>query len=215
MLTANEEIGEDATSLFNFLTGYSQQDKYKRLIVAPLNLRERLIELIRREKRNKLAGKEAKIVIKVNSITDSVLINELYEASKAGVQIELIIRGICALRPGIKDLSENIRVRSIIGRFLEHSRILYFSNSGGEADEIYIGSADLMQRSFDRRVEVVTPILDPEIKDFLKETVLGSYLRDEVNARILQPDGTYKRVSSRTKGGFDSQMYFVGLETPT
>ncbi|MBK6586872.1 MAG: polyphosphate kinase 1 [Acidobacteria bacterium] len=215
LLTANEEIGEDATSLFNFLTGYSQQDKYKRLIVAPLNLRERLIELIRREKRNKLAGKEAKIVIKVNSITDSVLINELYEASKAGVQIELIIRGICALRPGIKDLSENIRVRSIIGRFLEHSRILYFSNSGGEADEIYIGSADLMQRSFDRRVEVVTPILDPEIKDFLKETVLGSYLRDEVNARILQPDGTYKRVSSRTKGGFDSQMYFVGLETPT
>ena len=215
LLTANEEIGEDATSLFNFLTGYSQQDKYKRLIVAPLNLRERLIELIRREKRNKLAGKEAKIVIKVNSITDSVLINELYEASKAGVQIELIIRGICALRPGIKDLSENIRVRSIIGRFLEHSRILYFSNSGGEADEIYIGSADLMQRSFDRRVEVVTPILDPEIKDFLKETVLGSYLRDEVNARILQPDGTYKRVSSRTKGGFDSQMYFVGLETPS
>lgn len=215
LLTANEEIGEDATSLFNFLTGYSQQDKYKRLIVAPLNLRERLIELIRREKRNKLVGKEAKIVIKVNSITDSVLINELYEASKAGAQIELIIRGICALRPGIKDLSENIRVRSIIGRFLEHSRILYFSNSGGEADEIYIGSADLMQRSFDRRVEVVTPILDPEIKDFLKETVLGSYLRDEVNARILQPDGTYKRVSSRTKGGFDSQMYFVGLETPS
>ena len=215
LLTANEEIGEDASSLFNFLTGYSQQDKYKRLIVAPLNLRERLIALIRREKKHKLAGKEARIVIKANSITDAVLINELYEASKAGVETDLIIRGICALRPGIKGLSENIRVRSIIGRFLEHSRILYFANGGGEAEEVYIGSADLMHRSFDRRVEVVTPILDPEIKEYLKEKVLGSYLKDEMNARMLQSDGSYKRASSRTKGGFDSQMHFVGLETPS
>ncbi|MEQ1605465.1 MAG: polyphosphate kinase 1 [Pyrinomonadaceae bacterium] len=215
LLTANDEIGEDASSLFNFLTGYSQQDKYKRLIVAPLNLRERLIALIRREKKHRLAGKEAKIAIKVNSITDALLINELYEASKAGVEIELIIRGICALRPGIKGLSENIRVRSIIGRFLEHSRILYFANGGGDAEEVYIGSADLMHRSFDRRVEVVTPILDPEIREYLKETVLGSYLKDEMNARMLQSDGSYKRVSSRTKGGFDSQMHFVGLETPS
>ena len=153
LLTADEEIGEGASSLFNFLTGYSQQDKYKRLIVAPLNLRERLISLIRREKKNKQAGKEARIIIKVNSITDVELINELYSASKSGVEIDLIIRGICTLRPGIKGLSENIRVRSIIGRFLEHSRILYFANGGGEAEEVYIGSADLMHRSFDRRVE--------------------------------------------------------------
>ncbi len=214
LLTANEEIGEDASSLFNFLTGYSQQDKYKRLIVAPLNLRERLIELIRREKKHKLAGKEARIIIKANSITDAALISEIYEASKAGVEIDLIIRGICALRPGIKGLSENIRVRSVIGRFLEHSRILYFANGGGEAEEIYIGSADLMHRSFDRRVEVVTPILDHEIKQYLKETVLESYLKDVSNARILKSDGTYQRLSSRTKAGFDSQMHFVGLEMP-
>jgi polyphosphate kinase len=215
ILTANEEIGEDASSLFNFLTGYSQQDKYKRLIVAPLNLRERLIALIRREKTNKLAGKASRIIIKANSITDAILINELYEASKSGVEIDLIIRGICALRPGIIGLSENIRVRSIVGRFLEHSRILYFENGGGETEEIYIGSADLMHRSFDRRVEVVTPIIDPDIRQYLKETVLGAYLKDQINTRILHPDGHYKRLSPRTKAGFDSQMHFVGLDTPS
>ncbi len=214
ILTADAEIGEDATSLFNFLTGYSQQDKYKRLLVAPLNLRERLIELIRREKKNKLARKEARIIIKANSITDELLINELYDASKAGVEIDLIIRGICSLRPGIKGVSENIRVRSIIGRFLEHSRILYFANGASENEEVYIGSADLMHRSFDRRVEVVTPVLDTEIRSYLKNEVLGAYLKDQVNARILQADGTYKRISARTKTGFDSQMHFVGLETP-
>lgn len=214
ILTADPEIGEDATSLFNFLTGYSQQDKYKRLIVAPLNLRERLIELIRREKKHKVAGKDGRIIIKANSITDSALIKELYEASKAGVEIDLIIRGTCALRPGIKGLSENIRVRSIVGRFLEHSRILYFQNAEGQED-VYIGSADLMNRSFDRRVEVVTPILDAEIRQYLKTEVLGSYLRDHANARTLGSDGVYKRISSRTKHGFDSQMHFVGLDLPS
>ncbi|MFN2500787.1 MAG: polyphosphate kinase 1 [Pyrinomonadaceae bacterium] len=214
LLTANEEIGEDATSLFNFLTGYSQQDKFKRLIVAPLNLRERLIALIRRERKNRLAGKEARILIKANSITDEQVINELYAASQAGVEIDLIIRGICSLRPGLKGFSENIRVRSIIGRFLEHSRIAYFANGGSENEEVYIGSADLMNRSFDRRVEVVTPILDPEIKAYLKDVVLNACLRDEVNARMLQPDGSYQKIGSRSKGGFDSQMYFVGMEMP-
>ncbi len=214
LLTADEEIGEDASSLFNFLTGYSQQNKYKRLIVAPLNLRERLIELIRREKSHKKAKKEARIIIKANSITDGDVINELYEASQSGVEIDLIIRGICSLRPGIKGLSENIRVRSIIGRFLEHSRILYFANGGGEADEVYIGSADLMHRSFDRRVEIMTPILDPEIRNYLRDDVLGTYLKDDMNARTLQPDGQYKKISNRSQGGFDSQMHFIGLETP-
>lgn len=212
LLTADEEIGEDASSLFNFLTGYSQQDKYKRLIVAPLNLRERLIALVRRELKNKSAGKEARIIIKANSITDVELITELYRASQRGVEIDLIIRGICALRPGIKGRSENIRVRSTIGRFLEHSRIFYFANGGGEAEEVYIGSADLMHRSFDRRVEVVTPILNPEIKSYLKDTVLAAYLKDEINARVLNSDGSYKRLACRTDGGFDSQMYFVGLD---
>ena len=213
LLTADEEIGEDASSLFNFLTGYSQQDKYKRLIVAPLNLRERLLHLINRERKHKEAGKKARIIIKANSITDVELIDTLYEASQSGVEIDLIIRGICALRPGIKGLSENIRVRSIIGRFLEHSRIFYFANGGGEAEEIYIGSADLMHRSFDRRVEVVTPILDLDIKQYLKEKVLAMYLKDEINARILQSDGSYKRLANRTDGGFDSQTYFVGIDT--
>ena len=213
LLTANEEITADATNLFNFLTGYSQQDKYQRLLVAPLHLRERLVALIRREKKNKLAGKPAGIVLKVNSITDVELINELYLASQAGVEIDLVIRGICALRPGIKGVSDNIRVRSIIGRFLEHSRVFWFAN-GGEPDaaEIFIGSADLMHRNMDRRVEVLTPILDPEIKAYLKDTFLAAYLSDVINAHILRNDGTYKRVSNRTSGGFDSQMSFVGQE---
>jgi polyphosphate kinase len=210
LLTADEEIGEDASSLFNFLTGYSQQDKYKRLIVAPLHLRGRLIALVRREVKNKKAKKDARIIIKANSITDLEVIEELYKASKAGVEIDMIIRGICALRPEVKGLSENIRVRSIVGRFLEHSRIYYFANAGEE--EVYIGSADLMHRSFDTRVEVVTPILDPGIRNYLKNEVLASYLKDDVNAHVLTPDGTYKKVGHRGDKGFDSQMHFVGID---
>jgi polyphosphate kinase len=209
LLTANEEIAEDATSLFNFLTGYSQQSDYKQLVVAPLNLRDWLTTAIRRERKHKKSGR---IIIKANSITDVDVINELYLASKAGVEIELIIRGICTLRPGIKGLSENIRVRSIVGRFLEHSRIFYFS--GGGDDELYIGSADPMHRNLDRRVEVVVPVTDAEIKGYLRDTVLDAYLRDEVNARLLRTDGTYRKIGSRASGGFDSQMYFVGLELP-
>jgi len=210
LLTADEEIGEDASSLFNFLTGYSQQDKYKRLIVAPLHLRDRLIALIRREVKNKKANKDARIIFKANSITDFAVIDELYKASQAGVEIDLIIRGICALRPGVKGMSENIRVRSIVGRFLEHSRVFYFANAG--AEEVYIGSADLMHRSFDTRVEVVTPILDPDVRDYLKTELLESYLKDDVNAHILKPDGTYKKVARRGDKGFDSQLHFVGVD---
>lgn len=212
LLTADQEIAEDATSLFNFLTGYSQPDRYRRLVVSPLNLRERLIALIRRERKHKIAGHDARIIIKANSITDVDVINELYAASRAGVEIDMVIRGICCLRPGVEGLSENIRVRSIVGRFLEHSRIFYFANCG--ADEAYIGSADLMHRSFDRRVEVLTPVLDPEISAFLRDVVLDAYLRDEVNARTLLPNGSYHKLMSRSGGGFDSQMFFVGLDTP-
>lgn len=210
ILTAQEEIGEDVSSLFNFLTGYSQQDKYKRLIVAPLHLRSRLISFIRREVKNKQAKKDARIIIKINSLTDTEVINELYEASKAGVEIDLIVRGICSLRPGVKGLSENIRVRSIVGRFLEHSRIFYFANAGN--DEVYIGSADVMHRSFDTRVEILAPILDTDIRDYLKNEVLGSYLKDVVNAHILRPDGAYKKLSRRGDKGFDAQMHFVGVD---
>ena len=212
ILTANDELGEDASSLFNFLTGYSQQNKYNRMLVAPLNLRERLISLIRREKKNIASGKAARIIIKANSLTDGDVIDELYSASRSGVEIDLIIRGICSLRPGVKGMSENIRVRSIIGKFLEHSRVFYFAN-GGDGD-VYIGSADLMHRSFDRRVEVAIPIIDPEIQRFLIEEFLEAYLRDDVNAWILKPDGSYTKGHPRNKGGFDSQMHFAGLSMP-
>ncbi len=208
IMTADEEIGSDATSLFNFLTGYSQQDDYHRLLVAPLNLRERMVGLIRRERTNKLAGKSARIIIKINSLTDDELIDEMYEASKVGVEIDLIVRGICSLRPGVKGLSENIRVRSIIGRFLEHSRVFYFANAG--EDEIYIGSADWMQRNLDRRVEVLVPIVNPEIRDYLRDSFLAVYLKDNVNARILKPDGTYRRLTPSNSTPVDSQMSFVG-----
>lgn len=212
LLTADEEIGIDATSLFNFLTGYSQQDEYHRMIVAPLNLRERLAEMIRREEENKLEGKPARMIIKINSLTDEELIEALYSASQAGVEIDLIVRGICALRPGVKGLSENIRVRSIIGRFLEHSRVYYFANGGDEV--VYIGSADWMQRNLDRRVEVAIPVLDEALKVYLRDTFLNSYLKDNTKARVLRADGTYRRLIPGSSAPFDSQMSFVGQEIP-
>lgn len=210
LLTSNDEIGADATNLFNFLTGYSQQNKFHRFLVAPLNLRERLVELIRREREHKLAGREGRIIIKVNSLTDEALINELYEASGDGVEIDLIVRGICSLRPSMKGISSSIRVRSVVGRFLEHSRVFYFANGGGDLDEVYIGSADWMMRNLDRRVEVLVPVLDSTIKQYLRDEVLQTYLRDNVNARILRADGSYKAVS----GGepVDAQSYFIGSD---
>jgi polyphosphate kinase len=212
LMTSEDEFGADATNLFNFLTGYSQQNKYHRLLVAPINLRERFTQLIRRERKHALAGKAARIIAKFNSLTDVPLIEELYRASQAGVEIDLIVRGICMLRPGVPGLSENIRVRSIIGRFLEHSRVFYFANGGTESsEEVYIGSADWMFRNLDRRVEVAVPILDLDIKRFIKNTLLNAYLRDTVNARTLLPDGTYKRVDGG-KEPFDAQMFFVGMD---
>lgn len=212
LLTTDEQIGVDASNLFNFLTGYSQQDKYSRLLVAPLNLRDKFTQLIRREIKHKQDGKHGRIIAKFNSLTDVSLIKELYAASKAGVEIDLLVRGVSVLRPGIKGLSENIRVRSVIGRFLEHSRVFYFANGGGDSDEIFIGSADWMMRNLDRRIEVAVPILDPDIKAYLRDVLLDAYLRDNVNARILKSDGTYRRVTTPAAGAFDSQMFFVGRE---
>jgi polyphosphate kinase len=212
LMTSNEEFGADATNLFNFLTGYSQQNKYQRLLVAPVNLRERFAQLIRRERKHAAAGNGGRIIAKFNSLTDVSMIEELYRASQAGVEIDLIVRGICTLRPGIAGLSENIRVRSIIGRFLEHSRVFYFANGGGEeSEEVYIGSADWMYRNLDRRVEVAVPILDPDIKKFIKETLLEAYLKDTVNSRTLLPDGNYRRVDG-FREPFDAQMSFVGMD---
>ncbi|HEX8369553.1 MAG TPA: polyphosphate kinase 1 [Pyrinomonadaceae bacterium] len=213
LLTCDEEIGADVTDLFNFLTGYSQQSDYRQLLVAPINLREKLLELIRHEAANKLEGKKARIVIKVNSLTDVQIIHALYEASQAGVETDLIVRGICSLRPGVAGVSENIRVRSIVGRFLEHSRIFYFAAGGEEA--VYIGSADWMHRNLDRRVEVVVPIKDAGIRQYLKDVVLEAYLRDNANARILNPDGSYQKISAKDSEPFSSQMFFVGQSTLT
>ena len=211
LLTANEEIGADVTDLFNFLTGYSYQNNYRQLLIAPINMRGRILEMINRETDNKRGGKDARIIVKINSLTDDQMIRALYRASQAGVKIDLIVRGICVLRPGIKGISENIRVISVVGRFLEHSRIFYFLNAGQE--EIYIGSADWMHRNLDRRVEVLTPISDKSAAKYLKETVLAAYLRDNVNAQILKPDGSYEKIHPKNgEYNFNSQMSFVNQE---
>jgi polyphosphate kinase len=210
ILTADEEIGEDATEFFNYLTGYSKQKDYRRLLVSPVNFRQKLTELIERETAHAKAGRPARIVAKINRIADADIIESLYAASQAGVPIDLIVRGICMLRPGVPGLSENIRVRSIIGRFLEHSRVMYFANDGDE--EVYIGSADWMLRNLKNRVEVVCPVKDPQLKDYLKNDVLEAYLRDNVNARELRPDGSYEPVQPLNNAEpFDSQMYFEGF----
>jgi len=211
ILTADAETGEDATEFFNFLTGLSKQKDYRKLMVSPVNLRERITQLIERETAHAKVGRSARIVAKLNRLADKDIIASLYEASQAGVSIDLIIRGVCMLRPGVPGLSENVRVRSIVGRFLEHSRVLYFLNDG--AEEVYMGSADWMVRNLNRRVEVVTPVEDPRLKKYLKADVLDVYLRDNTNARELQPDGSYLRV--RVADGdepFDSQMYFEGID---
>jgi len=209
LLTADEELGADATELFNFLTGYSRQKAYRQLLVAPVNLRERMIGLINREAEHAAAGREARIVAKINRLADVEVISTLYAAAQAGVQIDLIVRGICMLRPGVPGLSETIRVRSVVGRFLEHSRVYYFANGG--AEELYTGSADWMSRNLDRRVEVIAPIINPQIKKYLKDVVLRTYLRDNVRARELRPDGTYERVRPAPgEDTVDSQLYFAG-----
>jgi polyphosphate kinase len=194
MLTADEEIGQDVTDLFNFLTVYSQPKKFNKLLVAPIALRAQMLELIGRETQNAKDGKPARIIAKLNRLADAEVVNALYAASQAGVEIDLIIRGICTLRPGIPGLSENIRVRSIVGRLLEHSRVYYFENGGDY--QIYMGSSDWMPRNLDRRVEVLTPVCDDSIRQYLKDTYLTTYLRDNVKARELMPDGSYRRATA-------------------
>ncbi len=188
LFSCREDLGADLTDLFNFLTGYSQQRSYRQLLIAPVNMRDRIVALIRREIEHCHEGFPGRIVAKMNALVDPQIIAALYEASRAGVQIDLIVRGICCLRPGINQVSENIRVLSIVGRFLEHSRIYYFNNRGKE--EIYIGSADWMPRNLDRRVEAITPIDDPDIAKDLQE-ILGIMLADNRQAWDLQPDGHY------------------------
>jgi len=191
LFTCDEEIGADATDLLNYLTGYSAKTDYRKLLVAPINLRDRMNTLIEREIEHQRNGENGHLIFKMNSLVDKRIIRNLYRASNEGVKIDLIVRGICCLRPGIKGVSENIRVISVVGRFLEHSRIYYFCNGGSE--EIYLGSADLMPRNLNRRVEVLFPLEDASLVRYLRDGVLAEYMHDNIKARVMQPDGTYVR----------------------
>ncbi len=188
LFSCRPELGADLTDVFNFLTGYSRQKSYRKLLVAPVNMRDRFLNAIRQEVKNCQEGAPGRIVAKMNSLVDSEIITALYHAGQAGVKIDLIVRGICCLRPGIRGVSDNIKVVSIVGRYLEHSRIFYFYNKGQE--QMFIGSADWMPRNLNRRVEAITPIEDPEISKELQE-ILGIMLSDNRHAWDLQPDGQY------------------------
>ncbi len=205
ILTCDPQIGEDATAVFNMLSGYSEPLSWNKLIVAPLWLRGRFLRMIRRETENARMGRPAHIMAKMNSLCDKEVITALYEASWAGVKVELVIRGICCLKAGVPDLSENISVRSIVGNFLEHSRIFYFYNDG--SPEVYMGSADWMPRNLDRRVEITFPVEDPELKKQVIH-ILEVELEDNVKAHMLQPDGTYEKEDKRGKVLINSQEQF-------
>lgn len=192
LFTCDPDIGADASDLFNYLTGYSAKDDYRKLLVAPINLRKRLETMIEREIEHARAGREARLVFKINSLVDHRIIRLLYRASQAGVAVDLIVRGICCLRPDLPGVSERIRVLSVVGRFLEHSRIFYFRNGGKE--EIYLGSADLMPRNINRRVEVLFPIEKPAHVKSIRDKLLTVYLSDSVKGRLMRSDGSYERI---------------------
>ena len=215
LLTADEEITASVHDVFNFLTAYAEYPKYDPLLVAPLDLADQTRALIAREAEHARQGRPARIIAKMNALLDKGVIQELYKASQAGVQIDLIVRGACALKPGIRGMSNRIHVRSIVGRFLEHSRIFYFDN-GGE-DEIYLGSADWMTRNLYERVEVLFPVRDPMLRYRLRYEILEAYLQDVAKARILQRDGSYSRGSRKSSrmtkapSGFSAQQFLIGV----
>ncbi len=204
LFTCNADFGADATDLFNYLTGYSHKADFRKLLVAPVTLRKRMTALIRREMEH---GSRGRLIFKMNALEDRAMVRLLYEASRAGVRIDLIVRGLCCLRPGIPGVSENITVKSIVGRFLEHSRLYYFENGGNE--EIYVGSADLMPRNLDRRVEILFPILDSAIIRSLRDSVLEKCIEDNSKARIGKPEGTYEFAPIDGAGSVDSQAWFI------
>jgi polyphosphate kinase len=191
LFTSDGAFGEDTSALFNLLTGYAEGYHWKKLLVAPLGLREQLIALIEREQRNAAAGRPARIIVKMNALVEPSVIDALYRASQAGVAIDLIIRGICCLRPGLTGVSETIRVISIVDKFLEHSRVFYFENAG--VPDVLLASADWMPRNFWRRIETVFPVEDPKLKSRIVNDILSQLLADNVKARRLRSDGTYER----------------------
>ncbi|HMK30159.1 MAG TPA: polyphosphate kinase 1 [Terriglobales bacterium] len=208
LFTADHDIGADVTDLFNYLTGYSAKDDYRKLLVAPINLRDRLEHLIRREIKQHLQHGHGHMILKMNALVDVEMVRLLYEASQAGVKVDLLVRGICCLRPGVPGVSENIRVISVVGRFLEHSRVYYFHNSGEE--EVYLGSADLMPRNLNRRVEVIFPVEDRRLVRYLRDEVMETYLADSRKAREMLSDGTYRRLTPGSgEEGTSSQARFL------
>jgi len=209
LFTAREDIGEDATAFFNMLTGYSAPARWNRLIVSPLGLHEAVLGLIARETEHARAGRESRIVAKMNSLVDADVITALYQASQAGVSVDLLVRGICCLRPGVPGVSDNIRVRAIVDRFLEHARCFYFKNGGSE--EVYGSSADWMPRNFRRRVEVMYPILDDSLRRRVIDEILGTMWKDNVKAWSLRPDGSYARLVAKDEEAVRSQQRFVDI----
>ncbi|MGA7857757.1 MAG: polyphosphate kinase 1, partial [Terracidiphilus sp.] len=211
LLTCDPQITERVHMVFNYLTAHAEVDDYRPLLVAPLTMAESFLGLIRREMEHAHAGRPAHIVAKMNALLEPSVIEALYQASQAGVDIDLIIRGLCILRPGVKGLSDRIRVRSIVGRFLEHSRIFHFANGGD--DEIYIGSADWMPRNLFERCEVAFPIRDAAARARIHDEILPAYLADTIKARLQQPDGTYLRASKalRDPRAFSAQEFLMNL----
>jgi polyphosphate kinase len=220
LFTANPEITRAVHDVFSFLTAYAENPTYDPLLVAPLDLAEKTIALIDREAEHARQGRQSRIIAKMNALLDKTVVQGLYRASQAGVQIDLLVRGICALRPGVRGVSDNIRVRSIVGRFLEHSRIFYFANGGEE--EIYMGSADWMPRNLYERVEVLVPLRDEMLRDRVRHEILDAYLADNRKARILLKDGTYIRAWQPLHGvrnrrpptgdaAFSAQDFLIGI----
>jgi len=208
MFTMDEQMGEDATDLFNYLTGYSSKKEYQKFMVAPINLRSQMEFLINREIEIQKKEGQGHLIFKINAIVDKKMIQLLYKASQAGVKVDLFVRGICCLRPGIPNISENIQVTSIVGRFLEHSRIYYFENGGNE--EIYLGSADLMPRNIDRRVEVLFPVQDKKMIVQIRDDILNYYAKDNVKARRMQSDGSYIKLKpQKDEDAISIQSWFI------
>jgi polyphosphate kinase len=209
LLTCRAEFGEDATNFFNLLTGICQFQGMRRLLAAPFELHQRVLDLIERETANARRGLPARIIAKINSLADRQTIEALYRASEAGVKIDLIVRGICCLRPGLKGVSENITVRSIVDRFLEHSRIYYFENAC--QPQVFIGSADWMPRNFFRRIELAVPIEDGVLRERITSEILAISLADTDKARFLQADGSYRRAAAPARNGkpIRSQVEFM------
>ncbi|MEK7405967.1 MAG: polyphosphate kinase 1 [Acidobacteriota bacterium] len=208
LFTCDPQIAADVSDLFNYLTGYSAKSEYRKLLVAPMNLKARLGELIEREIEHQRRGQRGHLIFKLNALVDEKMIRLLYRASQSGMQVDLLVRGMCCLRPGLEGVSDNIRVTSIVGRFLEHSRLYYFRNGG--AEEVYTGSSDLMPRNLKRRVELLCPVEDPRLLRYLRDEVLVTYLADNVQARHMRGDGSYERAVPRPgEGLIDAQAWFI------